>query len=197
MQLLLASGSPYRKSLLQRLGLKFGCHSPDIDETPQSGEDAETLARRLSRRKAEALCQNFPDHLIVASDQAAQLGDRILGKPGTSEKAVEQLSACSGQPVTFYTGICLLNTKTGQKQLDCIPYTVFFRELSSEQIEYYIKKEEPLDCAGSFKCEGLGVSLFSKMQGDDPNSLIGLPLIRLTRMLLNEGVDILSDQHLS
>ncbi|MGI9277164.1 MAG: Maf family protein [Endozoicomonas sp.] len=192
MQLLLASGSPYRKSLLQRLGLEFDCHSPDIDESPQPGENVETLARRLSRQKAEALRQDFPNHLIIASDQAAQLGSRILGKPGTTDKAIEQLSASSGHPVTFHTGVCLLNTKTGREQLDCVSYTVFFRELSRDQIEYYIKKEAPLDCAGSFKCEGLGISLFSKMQGDDPNSLIGLPLIRLTQMLLKEGVDVLA-----
>ena len=187
MKLLLASGSPYRKVLLERLGLEFSCHAPDIDETPQPGETAESLSLRLSAQKARALADKYPDHLIIASDQAAQLGQAILGKPGSHAKAIEQLQNCNGQQVTFYTGLCLLNTATGRQQLDCIPFTVHFRQLSDQQIENYIKKEEPLDCAGSFRCEGLGITLFTRMEGDDPNSLAGLPLIRLTDMLINEG----------
>ncbi|MET4693891.1 Maf family protein [Endozoicomonas lisbonensis] len=191
MKLLLASGSPYRKQLLERLGLEFSCQAPDIDETPMPGETADALSLRLSEAKARALAESYPDHLIIASDQAAQLGQTILGKPGTHNRAIGQLLACSNQAVTFYTGLCLLNTRTAKQQLDCIPFTVHFRQLSREQIESYIKKEEPLDCAGSFKCEGLGITLFTKMSGDDPNSLTGLPLIRLTDMLLNEGVNII------
>ncbi|MCW7553408.1 Maf family nucleotide pyrophosphatase [Endozoicomonas gorgoniicola] len=191
MKLLLASGSPYRKQLLERLELEFSCQAPDIDETPLPGETAEALSLRLSEAKARALAESYPDHLIIASDQAAQLGQTILGKPGTHHRASEQLLACSNQAVTFYTGLCLLNTRTGKKQLDCIPFTVHFRQLNREQVERYIKKEEPLDCAGSFKCEGLGITLFTKMSGDDPNSLTGLPLIRLTDMLLNEGISII------
>ena len=191
MKLLLASGSPYRKQLLERLELEFSCQAPDIDETPQPGETAEALALRLSEAKAQTLTEDYPNHLIIASDQAAQLGQAILGKPGTHHRAIEQLMACSNQAVTFYTGLCLLNTKTGKQQLACIPFTVHFRQLNRQQIENYIKKEEPLDCAGSFKCEGLGITLFTKMSGDDPNSLTGLPLIRLTDMLLNEGISII------
>ena len=191
MNLLLASGSPYRKQLLERLELEFSCQAPDIDETPLPEETAEALSLRLSEAKAQALAEDYPNHLIIASDQAAQLEQTILGKPGTHKRAIEQLLACSGQAVTFYTGLCLLNTRTGKQQLDCIPFTVHFRQLNRQQIESYIKKEEPLDCAGSFKCEGLGITLFKKMSGDDPNSLTGLPLIRLTDMLLNEGISII------
>ena len=191
MKLLLASGSPYRKQLLERLGLEFSCQAPNIDEAPLPGETAKALALRLSEAKAQALTEDYPNHLIIASDQAAQLRQIILGKPGTHHRAIEQLLTCSNQAVTFYTGLCLLNTRTGKQQLDCIPYTVHFRQLSRQQIESYIKKEEPLDCAGSFKCEGLGITLFKKMSGDDPNSLTGLPLIRLTDMLVNEGISII------
>ncbi|AMO57020.1 septum formation inhibitor Maf [Endozoicomonas montiporae] len=191
MKLLLASGSPYRKQLLERLELSFECRAPDIDETPQRDETAEKLALRLSAAKAQALAAAYPDHLIIASDQAAQLGSTILGKPGTPARAIEQLTACNNKTVTFYTGLCLLNTTTGKQQIDCVPFTVHFRNLAREQIANYIKKEEPLDCAGSFKCEGLGITLFTRMEGDDPNSLTGLPLIRLTDMLLNEGISII------
>ena len=191
MKLLLASGSPYRKSLLERLGLSFICRAPDIDETPHPGETARELSLRLSAAKTRALADQYPDHLIIASDQAAQLGNTILGKPGTHNKAIEQLQACNNQSVTFYTGLCLLNTQTGKQQLDCVPFTVLFRELGTGQIENYIKREEPLDCAGSFKCEALGISLFQKMEGDDPSSLAGLPLIRLTDMLIQEGIPLI------
>lgn len=191
MKLLLASGSRYRKQLLERLELEFSCQAPDIDETSLPGETAKALTLRLSEAKAQALAEDYPNHLIIASDQAAQLGQSILGKPGIHHRAIEQLMACSNQAVTFYTGLCLLNTRTGKQQLDCIPFTVHFRQLNRQQIESYIRKEEPLDCAGSFKCEGLGITLFTKMSGDDPNSLTGLPLIRLTDMLLNEGINII------
>ena len=192
MKILLASSSPYRKSLLEKLQLPFSCASPNIDETPLKGESAKALTERLSIEKARALSQNFPNHLIIASDQAAQLNNTILGKPGSTDRAIEQLSACSGQTVTFFTSLTLLNTSTNNIQTDCVPFTVTFRELSQQSIEYYIKKEEPLDCAGSFKCEGLGITLFTRMEGEDPNSLIGLPLIRLTDMLTKEGSHPLS-----
>lgn len=188
MELLLASGSPYRKSLLERLNLSFRQASPDIDETARPNETAKELATRLSREKAEALAGEYPDTLIIASDQAASLNDQIIGKPLTSAKAVEQLQQCSGHRVTFHTGLCLLNTTTGKYQLDCIDFTVRFRRLSDTEIRFYVKKEQPLDCAGSFKCEGLGIALFERMEGNDPNSLTGLPLIRLTDMLRNENI---------
>lgn len=191
MNFLLASGSPYRKALLERLNLTFRQASPDIDESPRQGETAKELVLRLSREKAEALAADYPDTLIIASDQVAALGRNILGKPGTEEQAVKQLSQCSGQSVTFHTGLCLLNTRTQQCQLSCVDLTLWFRQLTNQQIRSYIAREKPLDCAGSFKCEGLGIALFKKMSGDDPNSLIGLPLIELTSMLLREGVDVL------
>ena len=188
MELLLASGSPYRKSLLERLNLPFRQASPNIDETARPDETAKKLALRLSLEKARALAADHPDTLVIASDQAASLNGKILGKPGTIAKAEQQLQQSSGQRVIFHTGLCLLNTSTGKHQLDCIDFAVQFRELTSEEIEFYIKEERPLDCAGSFKCEGLGITLFERMEGNDPNSLIGLPLIRLTDMLLNEGI---------
>ncbi|MFK0570933.1 Maf family protein [Endozoicomonas sp.] len=188
MNILLASSSPYRKQLLKRLNLKFQQASPNIDETPQPGERAQELSLRLSLEKSRALASQYPDTLIIASDQCASLGNMILGKPGNRDKAIEQLTRCSSKQVTFHTGICLLNTTTGRQQLECVDYSVWFRPLSSTQITTYIDVEKPLDCAGSFKCEGLGITLFEKMAGDDPDSLIGLPLITLTTMLINEGV---------
>ncbi|WP_419536623.1 Maf family protein [Endozoicomonas sp.] len=188
MNILLASGSPYRKRLLERLNLTFSQASPDIDETPEAGESARDLSIRLSREKAMILADQHPNTLIIASDQTAALNNTILGKPRTREKAIQQLSSCSGRQVVFHTGLCLLKTATEQYQLTCVDYTVWFRKLSSTQIGTYIDAESPLDCAGSFKCEGLGITLFEKMAGDDPDSLIGLPLITLTTMLMNEGV---------
>ena len=191
MKLLLASGSPYRKSLLERLNLNFRQASPDIDETPLSGETPQQLALRLTEQKARALAPSHPDTLIIASDQVADLDGIALGKPGTEANAIEQLSLCSQRKVTFHTGLALLNTSTNNLQIEDIEFSVWFRPLNQQQIIHYIKEEQPLDCAGSFKCEGLGIALFERMAGDDPNSLIGLPLIALTNMLLNEGIDTL------
>ncbi|MBA6096982.1 MULTISPECIES: Maf family protein [Pseudomonas] len=188
--LLLASSSAYRRELLARLQLPFTWASPDIDEQRQAGEPAPELVQRLARQKAEALAGNHPGHLIIGSDQVAVLGEQVLGKPQTFERACEQLLACSGQQVCFLTGLALLNSATGQCQVDCIPFTVTLRELSREQVERYVAAEQPLDCAGSFKAEGLGVSLFQSTHGCDATSLIGLPLIRLVDMLTKEGVVI-------
>ena len=188
--LLLASSSAYRRELLARLQLPFTWASPDIDEQRQAGEPAPELVQRLARQKAEALAGNHPGHLIIGSDQVAVLGEQVLGKPKTFERACEQLLACSGQQVCFLTGLALLNSATGQCQVDCIPFTVTLRELSREQVERYVAAEQPLDCADSFKAEGLGVSLFQSTHGCDATSLIGLPLIRLVDMLTKEGVVI-------
>ncbi|WP_339482188.1 MULTISPECIES: Maf family protein [unclassified Pseudomonas] len=188
--LLLASSSVYRRELLARLGLPFACSSPDIDESHRPGEPAHELVKRLAREKALALADNYPAHLIIGSDQVAVLGERILGKPHTLENARKQLLAASGTKVTFLTGLALLNSKTGDYQVDCIPFTVTMRILTSERIERYLRAEQPYDCAGSFKAEGLGVSLFQSTEGPDATSLIGLPLIRLVDMLLDEGVQI-------
>lgn len=188
--LLLASSSPYRRELLQRLRLPFTWASPDIDEGRNAEEPATELVRRLARQKAEALANSHSQHLIIGSDQVAVLGEQILGKPHTFERACEQLLAASGQQVTFLTGLALLNSSTGQCQVDCIPFTVTLRELDRERVERYVQAEQPLDCAGSFKAERLGVTLFQSTHGCDATSLIGLPLIRLVDMLHAEGVQL-------
>lgn len=188
--LLLASSSTYRRELLARLHLPFVCGSPDIDESHRPGEAAIELVKRLAEEKARALADSHLAHLIIGSDQVAVLGEQIIGKPHTFEKAREQLMAASGASVTFLTGLALLNSQTGQCQVDCVPFTVHMRQLDQARIERYLRIEQPYDCAGSFKAEGLGVSLFQSTEGPDATSLIGLPLIRLIDMLLVEGVQI-------
>ena len=186
--LLLASSSVYRRDLLSRLRLPFTCSSPDIDESHRPGESALELVQRLSLEKAQALAASHPAHLIIGSDQVAVLNGQIIGKPHTFDKARQQLLNASGASVSFLTGLTLLNSQTGHHQTDCVPFTVHMRHLSAEQIERYLHAEEPYDCAGSFKAEGLGVSLFQRTEGDDATSLVGLPLIRLVDMLLAQGV---------
>ena len=188
--LVLASSSPYRRELLTRLHLPFTWSAPQIDETRHPNEDADTLVRRLSLEKAQALLATHPQHLIIGSDQVAVLGTQILGKPHTLERACEQLMAASGNSVIFLTGLTLLNSATGQQQTDCVTFTVHFRTLSEAQIMRYLTAEQPFDCAGSFKAEGLGISLFRNTEGSDSNSLIGLPLIRLVDMLQASGIEI-------
>ncbi len=188
--LVLASSSPYRRELLSRLRQPFEWAAPSIDESRRDGEPAEELVRRLAREKAAALAGRFPAHLIIGSDQVAVLDDQVLGKPHDFERAHAQLSAASGKSVTFLTGLALLDSQSGTCQVDCIPYTVHFRTLNAEQITRYLNAEEPYDCAGSFKAEGLGISLFRRTEGSDVNSLIGLPLIRLVEMLDGVGVKV-------
>ena len=190
MKLVLASTSPFRKELLQRLDIPFDTASPDIDESAQPGETPEQLVARLSEQKAKAVAEQFPDALVIGSDQVATLDDNIIGKPGNHENAVKQLKNASGRNVVFFTGLCLLNTRTGNTQIEVAPFSVTFRNLSEQKIDSYLKKEQPYNCAGSFKSEGLGIILFDKMEGDDPNSLIGLPLIHLVSMLKNEGINV-------
>ncbi|MDP3845429.1 MAG: nucleoside triphosphate pyrophosphatase [Pseudomonas sp.] len=188
--LALASSSPYRRELLSRLQLPFSWSAPAIDETHQPNESAETLVRRLAQEKAQALAGDFTQHLIIGSDQVAVLNGQIIGKPHDFVRAKAQLQAASGASVTFLTGLALLNSTTNTWQIDCIPFTVHFRRLSEASISRYLEAEQPFDCAGSFKAEGLGVSLFRATEGTDATSLVGLPLIRLVDMLLNEGVQI-------
>ena len=188
--LLLASSSPYRRELLARLRLPFDCASPDIDESHLPDEPPCALVKRLAQQKAQVLAQRYPGHLIIGSDQVAVLDETVLGKPHTFEKAREQLLAASGRQVTFLTGLALLNSATGCCQVDVVPFTVHMRQLDAAAIERYLQAEEPYDCAGSFKAEGLGVSLFARTEGPDATSLVGLPLIRLVDMLLIEGVQI-------
>jgi 7-methyl-GTP pyrophosphatase len=191
MQLILASSSNYRKELLHRLHLPFECFSPDIDETPLPGETAEQLVKRLSLKKAHKVAETFPDALIIGSDQAAVLEGRILGKPGSAKKALAQLRNTNGKTLKFMTGLCLFNSRTSNHQLDMVPFEVQFRTLSDEALKHYIELDMPLDCAGSFKWEQLGIALFSAMLGNDVTSLQGLPLIRLIDMLEAEGVKVL------
>ena len=189
--LVLASTSPYRQELLTRLGLPFETASPDIDETRHADEDPEELVRRLSLEKAKAVAEKYPDALIIGSDQVATLGDTIIGKPGTHERAMEQLKAASGQSVTFLTGLSLYDAVSGRSHTVCEPFRVDFRDLTEDEIDDYLRREEPYDCAGSFKSEGLGIALFSLMDGEDPNSLVGLPLIQLVSMLEENDVHVL------
>lgn len=191
MKLVLASSSPFRKALLEKLQLPFETDSPDIDETPLEDENIETMVGRLAELKARALADKYPDALIIGSDQSATLHGKILDKPGNYEVAFQQLRAASGQSVTFYTGLCLFNSKNGQAETLCEPFIVKFRDLSDSEIEHYLKREQPYNCAGSFKSEALGISLFESLQGNDPNTLIGLPLIELCRMLKNNGMPVI------
>ncbi|WP_330924716.1 nucleoside triphosphate pyrophosphatase [Candidatus Sororendozoicomonas aggregata] len=186
--IVLASSSPYRKKLLEKLGMPFICHSPNTREQPLPDETPKALATRLASEKAWAVAKQYPRHLIIGSDQVAIVDNTVLKKPGNEIRAVKQLSLCSGKTATFFTGVTLLNSQTGQQQDHCEPFHATFRTLTQAQIRQYVQKEQPLDCVGSFKCEGLGVVLFEKMTGDDPNTLVGLPLIALTSMLLQVGI---------
>lgn len=191
MKLILASSSPYRRELLERLKIPFEVIPPELDETPLPGEAPSALVERLSIAKAQKIATQYPGALVIGSDQVAVYNGVIVGKPHTHEKAVQQLRSASGQPVTLYTGLALVNSDTQRLQHEVIPYRVLFRSLSDEQIESYLRKEQPYSCAGSVKSEGLGIALLERFEGDDPNTLIGLPLIRLVRMLENEGMQII------
>ncbi len=188
-RIVLASTSIYRKALLEKLGLPFVCAAPDIDETPHDGENAVSLVRRLAISKARALANRYPNHLIIGSDQVCVLEGAITGKPHTPENAIRQLQQASGRCITFYTGLALFNSSTAHLQSVVEPFDVYFRTLSTREIERYVDIEQPLDCAGSFKSEGLGITLFDRLSGRDPNTLIGLPLITLLELLREEGVN--------
>lgn len=188
--LILASSSVYRQQQLQQIGLTFTCVNPAIDEAPLPSEDAKTLTNRLAFEKARKVFAEHPGSLVIGSDQVAELDGALLGKPHTNERAIAQLSACSGKTVNFWTAVALMSE--GVQQVETIKTEVRFRNLTIDQIRTYIKKEEPLYCAGSFKCEGLGIALFESIQSTDPSALIGLPLISLTRMLFLEDVDVLT-----
>lgn len=189
-RLVLASTSPYRRELLSRLGLPFSVANPETDEIRLPGEAPTGMALRLSEAKARAVASQFPDALIIGSDQVAELGGQLFGKPGSYENAVKQLQALSGKTVNFYTGLCLLNAATGEAEVLGVPTLVGFRNLSEREIENYLRREPAYNCAGSAKSEGLGIALLSRIQGDDPNALVGLPLIALCGMLRKQGVAI-------
>ena len=187
--LVLASTSPFRRELLQRLGIPFTTAAPDVDESPLPGETPGALVQRLSESKARAVGRTHTG-LIIGSDQVATTGKDILGKPGDHERAVLQLQQLAGKTVTFHTGLCLLDTTANSAQIDVVPFSVEFRQLSNTQIERYLRREQPYNCAGSFKSEALGITLFRRMSGDDPTALIGLPLIRLTDMIAVAGITL-------
>ncbi|HEY5682879.1 MAG TPA: Maf family nucleotide pyrophosphatase [Sulfuricaulis sp.] len=191
MKLILASSSPYRRELLERLKIPFEVIAPEIDETPHSDEAPEKVVERLAVEKAEKVAYQNPGALVIGSDQVAVYDGKIVGKPHNHDKAVEQLRAASGKTVTLFTGLALVNADTRHVQCEVIPYHVTFRSLNVEQIESYLRQEQPYSCTGSVKSEGLGIALLEKFEGDDHNTLIGLPLIRLVRMLESEGIKII------
>jgi MAF protein len=189
-KLILASGSPYRRQLLEKLQLEFSCYSTDVDESPNTNEHPRALALRLSIAKALAARKQFPNHLIIGSDQVAAFDGILLGKPGSRDQAFDQLKAQSGKKVSFYSGICVCDSNSGEFKTDIDICDVYFRALRDAQITRYLEKEQPFDCAGSFKSESYGITLFSKMAGEDPNGLVGLPLIKLIRLLEAFGLAI-------
>lgn len=190
-QLVLASTSPFRRELLNRLEISFKTANPQTDESALPGESPEELALRLSEAKARAVVPLFPDALIIGSDQVAILDGQVYGKPGTHENATKQLQTMRGRTVNFFTGLCLLDAKTGEAHVRGIPTLVTFRNLSDEEIENYLRREQPYNCAGAAKSEGLGIAIIARMQGDDPNALVGLPLIALCDLFREVGFPVL------
>ncbi len=188
--IVLASSSAYRKALLSRIGIECRSLAPDIDESPLPGEAPAATALRLAGAKALKIGERESAGLIIGSDQVAVLGTRVIGKPGNHAAASEQLRAMSGNTVTFHTAVCLLNAATGKMQSASVPTTVRFRALDAAQIGRYLELDRPYDCAGSAKIESLGITLVERVDSEDPTALIGLPLIALTGMLLQEGVVI-------
>ena len=191
-KIVLASSSPYRKKLLERLRLAFDVVAPDVDESPNPGEGPQALVKRLAVAKARAVAASVGNALIIGADQVAvNATGAPIGKPNSHEHAVEQLRQASANWTTLYTGVALLNNQSGQIHYDTVPIRVLFRELTENEIENYLRAEQPYDCTGSVKVEGLGIALLSRLEGDDPSAIIGLPLIRLVQMLKNEGVEVL------
>ena len=189
--LILASSSEFRRQLLQKLLIPFNSISPKIDETSLEGEKPHETALRLAQEKAKKIGAEYPHALVIGCDQVATLDGEQLGKPGNHNNATKQLQTMRGREVTFHSALCLYNAATGNMQAEVVPYLVRFRQLSNEQIESYLNKEQPYHCAGSAKSEGLGIALMERMIGEDPNALIGLPLIKLITMLQNEGVSVI------
>lgn len=192
--LVLGSTSPFRKTLLEKLNIPFECAKPDIDESAHHDEKPTALVERLAVAKAKEVAKTYPDALVIGSDQVALCGDEILGKPHTFENAVKQLTKFSQQCISFYTGLCVYDSQSGKVTTIVEPFHVHFNKLTQEQITSYLHAEQPYNCAGSFKSEGLGICLFEKLEGDDPNSLIGLPLIKLVTLLKEHGLDVLANQ---
>ncbi len=192
MPLVLASSSRYRQAQLQTLGVRFICATPAIDESRRTQENARQLAARLAVEKARAVSNRFPGSQIIGCDQTLAFGERILGKPGSFAAAVAQLQQLRGETVVFHSAIALLNTVDGSLQQQVIDTAVRYRRLSDAQITHYLERDNPLDCAGSFKSESLGIAILDSVSSEDPTALVGLPLIALTQMLANAGVDVLA-----
>ncbi|OZB06492.1 MAG: septum formation inhibitor Maf [Idiomarina sp. 34-48-12] len=193
--IVLASTSPFRRELLKKVVRNFAVAAPLVDETPQPQETPEALVERLAIAKAKALAVNYPAHVLIGSDQVAVVDGEILGKPGTTENAVKQLQMMRGKTVTFLTGLAVYDSAQQRLQSSVEPFHVTFRDISDAEITAYVQREQPLNCAGSFKSEALGISLFSRLHGDDPNTLVGLPLIRLLAMLREWGINPLVDEN--
>ena len=191
-RLVLASTSAYRRSLLERLGLPFACAAPGVDESPRDGEAPADTARRLAQAKAAAVATGFPDALIIGSDQVASLGALRLDKPGNHANAVRQLQTLSSQTARFDTAVCVLDAKHGTARSRLVACRVTFRPLSAAMIEAYLRREQPYDCAGSAKSEGLGIALIARIETEDPTALIGLPLIALTALLAEAGLPVIA-----
>lgn len=190
-QIILASSSIYRRALLTRLQIPFECISPEVDEAPLKDESPADTALRLAQVKARKVANSYPNALIIGCDQVATLDGTQLGKPYTHENATKQLRMMRGREVTFHSALCVFNAKTQHMQAEVVPYIVQFRALSDAQIQNYLIKDQPYQCAGSAKSEGLGIAIIEKMTGDDPNALIGLPLIKLIDMLQNQRVFVI------
>lgn len=189
-KIILASSSPYRRQLLDRLRLEYECHTPNVDETVNSGENATDYVCRLAKAKAQAIASDYPQAVVIGSDQCALLDGQILGKPGSHTKALQQLRQAQGKTVVFHTAVCVLNLARDFSMVEDVPFEVVFRNLNDSQLEHYLEIEQPYDCAGSFKAEGYGACLFSALRGEDPSALIGLPLLRLTTMLESAGIEV-------
>lgn len=187
----LGSTSPYRRELLARLNLPFEVAAPEVDETPRTGESPRDLALRLALAKARAVATRHPEAVVIGSDQVADLAGQALGKPGSHARAVQQLQCMRGQTVVFQTALAVVCQASGFEQVDLAPVQVRFRDLSDAEIEHYLQTEQPYDCAGSAKSEGLGIALLESIDNDDPTALVGLPLIRTCRMLRAAGVKLL------
>lgn len=190
-KIILASSSPYRKQLLDRLQLEYECRSPNVDEAIADGESAPAYVCRLAEAKARSVASLHPGAVVIGSDQCALLDGRILGKPGSHENALRQLREAQGRTVVFHTAVCVMHLAKDFCAVEDVPYEVEFRNLEDAQLEQYLRVEQPYQCAGSFKAEGYGICLFSKLRGDDPSALVGLPLIRLTAMLEDAGIEVL------
>ncbi|HTH79429.1 MAG TPA: Maf family nucleotide pyrophosphatase [Ramlibacter sp.] len=190
-RIVLGSSSPYRRELLSRLKVEFDVDLPHVDETPRAGESPRDIALRLALEKARAVAAKHPDAVVIGSDQVADLAGEPLGKPGTHERAVQQLQRMRGQVVVFHTAVAVVCLATGFEQVDMAPVRVTFRDLGDDEIEWYLQAEKPYDCAGSARSEGLGIALLESIENDDPSALVGLPLIRTSRMLRAAGVRLL------